>query len=257
MIKLQHYVYLVLSLGFINYTAGLEKGYVPAYDPLCNIGYAQERYMAVTWDCTGWIDCIPKVDGGFAAVWTRCPPTLSFSALSRNCVAKTLCPDQKTTSVAFCQSGMSSNMAFKHPDSCAMFYQCNNTKPHTNLRVYENECGAGFLFDERDAICKPADQVRCGDRVIPSGTCGYRKLCKLPECKGAPNGYYALKNAPFTSEYYECITGQFVAIRKCTGAGEIFDPINKNCSIGIVPSKYFSAYDPVFIAHKCVSYGNP
>ncbi|XP_050411504.1 uncharacterized protein LOC126826099 [Patella vulgata] len=131
---------------------------------------------------------------------------------------------------------MSSNMAFKHPDSCAMFYQCNNTKPHTNLRVYENECGAGFLFDERDAICKPADQVRCGDRVIPSGTCGYRKLCKLPECQGAPNGYYALKDAPFTSEYYECITGQFVAIRKCTGAGEIFDPINKNCSIGIVPT---------------------
>ncbi|ESO96185.1 hypothetical protein LOTGIDRAFT_160173 [Lottia gigantea] len=224
----------------IPQTVTLPNGRVPAYDPLCNIGFAPERFMPVFWDCSGFINCDPTPLGRYEAIWENCPPQLVFSSRGRNCVTSSYCPDGKAASVSFCQSGSTPNLAFKHPDSCAMYYQCNTTKPNSNLRVYENECDLGMLFDEKDGKCIDKRLVDCGDRPLPQGTCGYRKLCKLPSCRGLPNGYYPLEEAPFTAEYFECISEEFIAVRRCTEASEIFDPSLRRCTRGVLPGKDFT-----------------
>ena len=67
------------------------------------------------------------------------------------------------------------DLVFRHPDNCALSYNCRQTTVRGRLNKYEAECPHPQLFDVDTLTCvdRPSGNLSafCGTRPVPTTSC--------------------------------------------------------------------------------------
>ncbi|XP_029642696.1 uncharacterized protein LOC115217201 [Octopus sinensis] len=146
------------------------------------------------------------------------------------------------------------NAFLPHPDSCALFYNCSQTRRvQLFLDNYVNECPYMQLFSEKTLSCQHYSRVRCDQRKEPKDVCDYRRFwcgsahcvpcfIRYPSCNGKPNGRNAIPHLRWASSFIVCQDDRLLTSAECpsrNGRPTVFSPNQRNCvSVYSMPSLF-------------------
>ncbi|WAR27974.1 hypothetical protein MAR_013678 [Mya arenaria] len=216
--------------------ARMKRGKYEFLESFCK---GPDVYVAIPWDCTGYVHC-SNLGNQPDAYWIECPLNLYYSMEHRTCMwpkdSKRPCPALKDIIENYCLDNPV--IRFQNPDHCAQYYDCSDASFTPGLGPYLKECTFPMLYDPTTNMCTNRLSVNCMDRFTPSNKCDYVQhagtgvnceVITTPGCEGMPDGPNPYPNRLLTAYYLMCRGNRTVSTQMCTN-GDVFDPIKFACT---------------------------
>lgn len=220
----------------VTVNARLKRGKYEFLESFCT---GPEIYVAIPWDCTGYVHC-SNLGSQRDAYWIECPTNLFYSMEAQTCMwpkdMSRPCPHLKDVIENYCIDHP--NIRFQNPDHCAQYYDCRDASFTPGLGPYLKECPFPQLYNPSTNMCGDRMSVNCYDRFTPTNKCDYVQhagsganceAISTPGCHGMPDGPNPYPNRLLSVYYLMCQANKTVSTQTCTD-GLVFDPIKLTCT---------------------------
>ncbi|KAH3812327.1 hypothetical protein DPMN_140756, partial [Dreissena polymorpha] len=232
-----HATCVLLLMSALAVDARMKRGKYAFLEPFCT---GPEVYVALPWDCTGYVHC-SNLGSQRDAYWIECPTNLFYSMEAQTCTwpkdMRRPCPPLKDIIESYCTDNPT--MRFQSPDHCAQYFDCSDASFTPGLHPYLKECPFPMLYNPATNMCGERETVNCMERFSPSNKCDYIQhaggtgaeceMISTPGCEGMQNGPNPYPARLLTPYYLMCQNNRTTSTQMCTD-GQVFDPIKLICT---------------------------